>query len=95
MVFNKHLAYFTPNVGIIKLGILNKKHKKPRIYWHGSFLSESFTNPINKFVDCEHSKPVVGFTTVLKQYTPFLWRIAATYPCCTIDSYDDDVRGTF
>ena len=24
MVFSKHLAYFTPNLGIIKLGILDK-----------------------------------------------------------------------
>ena len=34
LVFSKHLAYFTPNLGIIKLGILEKKHKKPRMYRH-------------------------------------------------------------
>ena len=35
LVFSKHLAYFTPILGIIKLGMLDKKHKKPRRYRHG------------------------------------------------------------
>ena len=52
MVSSKHLAHFKPNLGIIKLGILDQKHKKPRMYRHGSFLSESSTNPINKLVYC-------------------------------------------
>ena len=52
LVFSKHLAYFTPNLGIIKLGILDKKHKKPRMYRHGSYVSEASTNPINNLVDC-------------------------------------------
>jgi len=30
MVFSRSLARFTPNIGIIKLGILNPKHKKAR-----------------------------------------------------------------
>ena len=95
MVFSKHLVYFTPNLGIIKLGILDKKHKKPPMYWHGSFLSESPTNPVNKLVDYDLSKPAIGYATVLKQHTAFLWRMAATYPGCTIDSYNDDVSGAF
>ena len=55
LVFSKHLAYFTPNLGIIKLGILDKKHKKPRMYRHGSYLSEVSTNPINNLVDWDLS----------------------------------------
>ena len=31
MVFSKHLADFNPNFGVIKLGILDKKNKKPRM----------------------------------------------------------------
>ena len=32
MVFSKHLGYFTPNLGVIKFSILDKKNKKPRMY---------------------------------------------------------------
>ena len=95
MVFSKHLAYFTHNLGIINLGILDKKHKKPRIYRHESFFSESSTNPINKSVNFEISKPAIKYTTVLKQHASFLWRIVATYPDCTINLYNDDVNGAF
>ena len=73
LVFSKHLAYFTPNLGIIKLGILDKKDKKPRMYRHGSYLSGASTNPINNLVDCELSEPAIGYTTVLKEYTAYLW----------------------
>ena len=65
------------------------------MYRHGSFLSESSTNPINKLVDCELSEPAIRYKTVLKQHTAFLWRIAATYPGCIIDSYNDDVSRAF
>ena len=95
LVFSKHLAYFTPNSGIIKLGILDKKHKKPRMCCHGSYLSEASTNPINNLVDCKLSEPAIGYATVLKQHTAYLWRIAATYPGCTINLYDDGVSGVF
>ena len=95
LVFSKHLAYFTLNLGIIKLGILDKKHKKPRMYRHGSYLSEASTNPINILVDCELSEPAIGYVTVLKEHAAYLWRIAATYPSCTIDLYNDDVSGAF
>ena len=47
IVFSNYLAYFTPNLGVIKLGILDKKNKKPRMYQHGSYMSDSSTNPIN------------------------------------------------
>ena len=60
MVFSSHLTAFTPNLGIIKLGILDKKHKKPRMYQHGSYISEDSTHPINKLVDCELSEPAIG-----------------------------------
>ena len=66
MVFSKHLAYFTPNLGIIKLDIFDKKPKKPRMCCHGSIFSESSTNPINKTVDYELSKATIGYVTVLK-----------------------------
>ena len=95
MVFSKHLAYFTPNLGIIKLGILDKKHKKPRMYRHGSYVTAASTNPINTLVDCKLSEPGICYATILKKHTGFLWRIACTYPGCTIDSYDDDVSGAF
>ena len=39
MVFSSHLTSFTPNfLGIIKLGILDKKNKKLRMYRHGSYM---------------------------------------------------------
>ena len=61
MVFSSHLTAFTPNLGIIKLGILDKKHKKPRMYQHSSYISEDLTHPINKLVDCELSEPTLGY----------------------------------
>ena len=95
LVFSTHLAYFTPNLGIIKLGILDKKHKKPRMYCHGRYVSETSTNPINNLVDCKLSKPAIGYDTVLKKHTSYLWWIAATYLGYTIDLYDDKVSGAF
>ena len=85
LVFSKHLGYFTPNLGIIKLGILDKKHKKPCMYCHGSYLSKTSANLINNLVDYKLSKPAIGYETVLKKHTAYLWQISATYPCCTID----------
>ena len=95
MVFSKYLAYFTPILIIIKLGILDKKHKKPRMYRHGSFISEYSTNPINKLVNCELSKPAIGYATVLKQHAVYLWQMVETYPDCTILLYNDDISGAF
>ena len=66
-----NLAYFTPNMDHIKLGILDKNPKKLCMYRHGSFLSKLSTNPINKLVDCELSEPTIGYTSVLKPHTVF------------------------
>ena len=95
LVFSKHLAYSKPNLGILKLGILDKKHKKMRIYCHGSYLLEASTNLINNLVDCELSKPAIGYATVLKMHAAYLWRIAATYLGCTINLYNGDVSRAF
>ena len=65
------------------------------MYRHGSYLSEASTNPINSLVNCELSEPAIGYTTVLKEHAASLWRIAATYPGCTIDLYNDDVSEVF
>ena len=65
------------------------------MYRHGSYLSEVSTNLINNLVDCELSEPAIRYATVLKEHTAYLWRIAATYPGCTIDSYDYDVNEAF
>ena len=94
MVFSEHLAYFTPNLGIIKLDILNKNHKKNHVCI-GMVVSESSTNSINKLVDCKLSEPAIGYTTVLKQHAAFLWHIAAIYPGCNTNSYHDDVSRAF
>ena len=72
-VFSKYLAYFTPNLGVIKLGILDKKNKKPHMYRHGSYISNSFTNPINKLVDCNLSEPAIDYAWVLKHQAAYLW----------------------
>ena len=95
MVFSLHLTAFTPNLGIIKLRILDKKHKKPRMYHHGSYISEDSAHPINKLVDWNLSELAIGYANVLKKHAAYLWRLAAQYPGCTIDSYDDDISGAF
>ena len=86
MVFSKHLAYYTPNLGVIKLGILDKKNKKPSMYRHGSYILEDSTNPINTLVNYDLSEPAIGYAWVLKHHAAYLWRLAATYPGCIIDS---------
>ena len=68
MVLRKHLAYFTPNLGVIKLGILDKKNKKPRMYCHGSYISDACNNPINKLVNHEFSEPAIGYAKVLEHH---------------------------
>ena len=65
------------------------------MYRHGSYLSETSTNPINNLVNYELSEPAIRYTTVLKEHAAFLWQIAANYSGCTTDSYDDDVSGAF
>ena len=95
MVFSRQMARYTPNIGIIKLGILNHKHKKPRMYRHGSYVLGRDSHPINKLVDIKLSEPEIGYGTVLHRHCTFLWRIAGTYPNDIIDVYDDDVSGAF
>ena len=94
MVFSKHLTYFTPNLGVINLGILDKKNKKPRMYYHGSYNSNSYTNLTNQIVNCKLSEPTIGYENILEHYAAYLQRLAATYPGCTVDSYDDNISGT-
>ena len=65
------------------------------MYRHGSYLSKVSTNPINNLVNCELSEPAIGYATVLKEHAAFLWWIAATYPGCAINSYNDDVSRVF
>ena len=95
MVFSKNLVYFTPNLGMTKLGILDKKNKKPQMYLHSSYITESSTNPINKLVDCNLSEPATGYPWVLKHQAAYLWRLAVIYLGCTIDLYDDNVSVAF
>ena len=65
------------------------------MYRHGSYISELSTNPINTLVDCDLSEPAIGYAWVLKHHATYLWRLAATYPGCTIDSYNNNVGGVF
>ena len=65
------------------------------MYCHGSYLSEASTNLINNLVNCKLSEPAIGYAMVLKKHAAYLWQIAATYPGCTIDSYNNDVSGAF
>ena len=95
MISSKHLAYFTPNLGVIKLSILDKMNKKPQMYRYRSYILDSSTNPINKLVDCELSDPAIGYGKVLEHHAAYISRLAATYPGCIVDSYDDDVSGAF
>ena len=95
MIFSKHLAFFIPNLGIIKLGILDMKNRKLQIYHHGSYISSTSTNPINKLVDCKLSEPAIGYTRVLDLHTVYCWKLAATYPDYMVSSYDSDVSGAF
>ena len=66
MIFSKHLAYF------IKLGVLDNKNKKPQMYRHGSYISESSTDPAHKLVDYDLSEPVIGYKRVLKHHVAYL-----------------------
>ena len=91
MILSWNLTVFTQNLGIIKLWILNKKHKKPRMYRHSIFISEDPSNPIIKLVDCDFSEPAIGYANILKGHTVYLWRLAAKYSGCTINSYNDNV----
>ena len=84
-IFSKHLAYFTPSLGVIKLGILDKKNKKLRMCCHGSYISYLFTNPINQLVDCKLSELAIGSAKALEHRAAYLWRLTATYPGCIVD----------
>jgi hypothetical protein len=95
MTFDRDLAMFTPNIGIIKLGILEKQGKKDRMYRHGSRTTADVLYPINKLCDVEKTEPRVKYGTVLKGHCQYLWSIAAHYPDQPIDLYDDDVSGAF
>ena len=92
MVFSGQMARYPPTIGIIKLGILNHKHKKkPHMYRHGSYVLGRDSHPINKLVDIKISEP----GTVLHRHCTFLWRIAGTFPNGIIDIYNNDVSGAF
>ena len=95
MTFDRKLAMFTPHIGIIKLGIIEKEGKKSRMYRHGSRITEDIIQPINKICDVKKTEPRVKYGTVLKDHCQYLWSIAAHYPGQAIDLYDDDVSGAF
>ena len=65
------------------------------MYWHSSYISDAFANPINKLVYCNLSEPAIGYARRLKHHIAYLWRLAAMCPGCTVDSYDDNVSGVF
>ena len=48
IVFSNHLAYFTPNMGVTKLGILDKQNKKPRMYRHRRYMSDSSMHQLHQ-----------------------------------------------
>ena len=87
MLLSRQMARYTPNIGIIKLGILNHKHKKPRMYRYDSYVFGWDSHPINKLVDIKLSEPAIGYGTVLHRHCKFLWRIAGTYPIKIINVY--------
>jgi hypothetical protein len=95
LVVDSQLAPFVPHLGLIALGIATPKHKKPRIYRHGSLALDEKTQPINIIVDIVLSEPEIRYATVLKEHLAYLWRLAGTFPGEPIDGYDDDISGAF
>lgn len=95
LTFSRLLVYYTPNIGRLIMGILNKLHKKPRVYRHAGCKPHEDIHPINSLVDVALTEPEIGYGTTLYQHCQYLWRIAMIYPNCIIDSYDDDVSGAF
>jgi len=91
--FHRSLARFIPNIGIIKLGIIDKPHKKLRMYRHGTREAEGVTNPINRLCDVKATEPEIEYGSVLAEHCQNLWSIATEFPGEPIDLYDDDVSG--
>lgn len=93
--FSRTLSRFTPDIGIIKLGILEKEGKNDRVYRHGSKVTNNIRQPINKCCNAAETEATIKYGTVFEEHCQLLWSIAAHYPGSPIDMYDDDISGAF
>ena len=92
---SRELARFTPNLGVIKIGILSKEGKKSRVFRHGSLTTHNVRHPINKLCDVKATEPEIKYGTVLADHCQYAWSIAKAFPNTPIDLYDDDISGAF
>ena len=66
--FSRSLSHFICNIGIVKLGIVNPPHKKPRLIQDG----RKITKPINKLCDVKATKPKIKYGSVLANHYQYL-----------------------
>ena len=95
LYFSCDVCCFTPDIGIIKLGILNLHHKKAWMYWHESRTTKDITKPINQLCDIKVTTPEIKYGLVLVDHFQYLWNIIEHSPGVPIDLYDDNISGSF
>ena len=78
-VFPAWAADFIPHVGLIPVGIATPKHKKPRMYRHGTLKLGPESQPVNTIVVPE-TEPEIRYATVFVEHCQYLWRMRATFP---------------
>ena len=89
------VARYTRDIGIIKLGIVEKPHCKDRMIRHCSRITEEVTNPVNVCCDAKSTEPPVTIGKVFKNHINKLWDTKRKYPDRPLDQYDDDISGAF
>jgi hypothetical protein len=94
-LFDARLADFLPNTGNIPVGIATPEGKKPRWYWHGSYMGSESSQPINVIVNAKETEPKIRFSTALMNHLWYIWHMRATYPKKHIMPWDDGISGAF
>jgi hypothetical protein len=94
MIVPSFLVYFIPHLWIIPVGIVNKEHKKPRIYRHGTKQYSEDSFPANRLIDMS-TKPAITFGDTMLTLLTHLWNTRATFPKDRIILYGDNLASCF
>ena len=95
MIFSRHLVFYTYIICIVKLGVINKKNKKPSVYKHSNYRPYKWLHPINSLLNDSSRKPEIAYRIIVHKHCSYLWRISATYLNCIIDFFDNNLSGVF
>ena len=93
--FSHSLFCFVPDIGIVKLGIVDPPHKKTRLVREGSNITKDITQPTNRLCNVKATQPEIKYGSVLSKHCQYLWSIVTHFLGVLIDLYDSYISCAF